>query len=78
MRTEDLVLTGHTVEEPSCLEGRVFEGFVWAVAQGAGPVPAIQDGVALRVERLFQGPCVERLFEGSCAVERSEPGLEGG
>jgi hypothetical protein len=56
MRAEDPVLTGHTVEELSFLQERVFVGFLRSAAQGAGPVPAIQDGVALRVERLFAGP----------------------
>jgi hypothetical protein len=68
MRAEDPLLTGRTVEELSFLQGRVSEGFLRSAAQGVEPVPAIQDGVALRVER---------LFEGSCAVERAEPRVEG-
>jgi hypothetical protein len=55
MRTEDLVLTGHVVEERSFHKGRVLMGFVRGVAQGAGPVPATQDGVALCVERSEPG-----------------------
>jgi hypothetical protein len=55
MRAEDPVLTGHTVEKLSFLQGRVFVGFLRSAAQGVEPVPAMQDGVALGVEHSEPG-----------------------